>query len=125
MDQSFLDACKLSNGGSFDDRQVDGYKKLVKCLPFASFMIMWNLAFDQAGANLQTITQQCNLRWHRDQDDSVQIPGAALTVFSPIVIIIGIPILEIIIYRLYNNRRASLRANSARSRSVCSSQRLG
>ncbi|KAG7387483.1 hypothetical protein PHYBOEH_008236 [Phytophthora boehmeriae] len=104
MDQSFLDVSKLSQGGSFDDDRVEGYKKLVRILPFAAFMIMWQCAYDQTDANFQSITQQCDLRLDTSDPDSSQIPGALITVFDPIVILIMIPILDSVVYPLYTKR---------------------
>ncbi|RLN52075.1 hypothetical protein BBJ29_009652 [Phytophthora kernoviae] len=104
QDQSFLDVSTMSQGGSFDDDRVDGYKKLVRVLPYAAFMIMWQCAYDQTDANFQSITQQCDLRLDRNDPDSSQIPGAMLTVFDPIVILIVIPILDSVVYPLYTKR---------------------
>ncbi|ETI47830.1 hypothetical protein F443_08020 [Phytophthora nicotianae P1569] len=104
QDQSFLDVSKSSMGGTFDDERVEGYKKLVRVLPYAAFTIIWNCAYDQTDANFQSITQQCDLRLDRSDPDSKQIPGAMLGVFDPIVIVICIPILDSIVYHLYTKR---------------------
>ncbi|KUF78518.1 NRT1/ PTR FAMILY 8.5 protein [Phytophthora nicotianae] len=104
QDQSFLDVSKSSMGGTFDDERVEGYKKLVRVLPYAAFTIIWNCAYDQTDANFQSITQQCDLRLDRSDPDSKQIPGAMLGVFDPIVIVICIPILDSIVYPLYTKR---------------------
>ncbi|KAF1317015.1 Proton-dependent oligopeptide transporter, partial [Globisporangium splendens] len=104
MDGSFLDASKISRGGNFDDERVDGYKRLVKVLPFAAFTIIWQCAYDQTDANFQSITQQCDLRLDTSDPDSSQIPGAMLGVFDPIVIVICIPILDSIIYPFYTKK---------------------
>ncbi|GMF56915.1 unnamed protein product [Phytophthora fragariaefolia] len=101
QDQSFLDVSKTSIGGTFDDERVEGYKKLVRVLPYAAFTIIWNCAYDQTDANFQSITQQCDLRLDTSDPDSKQIPGAMLGVFDPIVIVICIPILDSIVYPLY------------------------
>ncbi|KAF4028064.1 POT family [Phytophthora infestans] len=99
--QSFLDVSKSSMGGTFDDERVEGYKKLVRVLPYAAFTIIWNCAYDQTDANFQSITQQCDLRLDTSDPDSKQIPGAMLGVFDPIVIVICIPLLDSVIYPLY------------------------
>jgi len=101
QDQSFLDASKVSMGGSFDDERVEGYKKLVRVLPYSAFTIIWNCAYDQTDANFQSITQQCDLRLDTSDPDSSQIPGAMLGVFDPIVIVIAIPLLDSVIYPMY------------------------
>ncbi|KAJ0393542.1 hypothetical protein P43SY_000678 [Pythium insidiosum] len=104
MDTSFLDAAKISRGGRFEDVNVDGYKKLVSCMPFAAYTIIWHAAYDQTDANFQAITQQCDLRWSRSDPDNSQVPGAMLGVFDPIVIVICIPILDSIIYPWYTRK---------------------
>ncbi|KAF1317014.1 Proton-dependent oligopeptide transporter, partial [Globisporangium splendens] len=104
LDNSFLDASKISRGGNFDDERVDGYKRLVRVLPFAAFTVIWNCAYDQTDANFQSITQQCDLRLDTSDPDSSQIPGAMLGVFDPIVIVICIPILDSIIYPFYTKK---------------------
>ncbi|KAE8952011.1 hypothetical protein PR001_g33476, partial [Phytophthora rubi] len=85
----------------FDDERVEGYKKLVRVLPYAAFTIIWNCAYDQTDANFQSITQQCDLRLDTSDPDSSQIPGAMLGVFDPIVIVICIPLLDSIVYPMY------------------------
>ncbi|KAL4139128.1 hypothetical protein PRIC2_002626 [Phytophthora ramorum] len=45
-----------SKGGEFDGVQVGSYKKLVSALPFAAYAIIWQCAYDQTDANLQSIT---------------------------------------------------------------------
>ncbi|KAG7383873.1 hypothetical protein PHYPSEUDO_003230 [Phytophthora pseudosyringae] len=103
-DQSFLDSMKESQGGEYSDTQVDGYKKLVSVLPFAAYTIIWQCAYDQTDANFQSITQQCDLRLDRSDPDSSQVPGAMLGVFDPIFIVICIPILDSVVYPLYEKR---------------------
>ncbi|KAG3012245.1 hypothetical protein PC128_g19298 [Phytophthora cactorum] len=56
QDQSFLDASKVSHGGSFDDERVEGYRKLVWVLPYSAFTIIWNCEYDQTDDNFQSIT---------------------------------------------------------------------
>ncbi|KAG1712810.1 hypothetical protein DVH05_000545 [Phytophthora capsici] len=102
QDQSFLDASKVSQGGAFEDERIEGYKKLVRILPYSAFTIIWNCAYDQTDANFQSITQQCDLRLDTSDPDSSQIPGAMLGVFDPIVIVICIPILDSIVYPAYH-----------------------
>ncbi|GAB9476970.1 Proton-dependent oligopeptide transporter, partial [Globisporangium polare] len=104
MDNSFLDASKISRGGNFDDERVDGYKRLIRVLPFAAFTIIWQCAYDQTDANFQSITQQCDLRLDTSDPKSDQVPGAMLGVFDPIVIVICIPILDSIVYPLYTKK---------------------
>ncbi|DBA01069.1 TPA: hypothetical protein N0F65_002679 [Lagenidium giganteum] len=101
MDNSFMDDSKVSNGGTWDDTEVEGYKRMILCLPFAAFTIIWHCAYDQTDANFQSITHQCDLRWNRNDVKSKQVPGAALGVFDPIVIVIAIPILDTFIYPAY------------------------
>ncbi|KAF4315640.1 hypothetical protein G195_010863, partial [Phytophthora kernoviae 00238/432] len=101
QDQSFLDVSKSSVGGAYNDERVEGYKKLVRVLPYAAFTIIWQCAYDQTDANFQSITQQCDLRLDTSDPDSKQIPGAMLGVFDPIVIVICIPILDSIVYPAY------------------------
>ncbi|TMW59664.1 hypothetical protein Poli38472_004733 [Pythium oligandrum] len=103
-DTSFLDAAKVSNGGKFDDERVEGYKKLIRCFPFAAYTIIWNCAYDQTDANFQSITQQCDLRWSRSDLDNRQVPGAMLGVFDPIVIVICIPILDSVVYPWFTRK---------------------
>ncbi|POM67204.1 Proton-dependent Oligopeptide transporter (POT) Family, partial [Phytophthora palmivora] len=103
-DQSFLDNMKESQGGEYNDTQVEGYKKLVSVLPFAAYTIIWQCAYDQTDANFQSITQQCDLRLDRSDPDSSQIPGAMLGVFDPIFIVICIPILDSVVYPLYEKQ---------------------
>ncbi|KAF4315638.1 hypothetical protein JM18_007616 [Phytophthora kernoviae] len=101
MDKSFLDVSKRSQGGSYGDERVEGYKKLVRVLPYAALTIIWQCTYDQGDANYQAITQQCDLRVDRNDPNSSQVPGALLTVFDPIVILIVIPILDSVVYPLY------------------------
>ncbi|KAF1787812.1 Major facilitator superfamily domain [Phytophthora cactorum] len=101
QDQSFLDASKVSHSGSFDDERVEGYRKLVRVLPYSAFTIIWNCKYDQTDANFQSITQQCDLRLDTSDPDSKQIPGAMLGIFDPIVIVICIPILDSFVYPMY------------------------
>lgn len=61
---------------------------------------MWHCVYDQIDANFQSITQQCDLRLDRSNDDASQIPGATLGVFGTLSIIVIIPILERIVYPL-------------------------
>ncbi|DAZ96056.1 TPA: hypothetical protein N0F65_000051 [Lagenidium giganteum] len=101
MDPSFLDNSKLSSGGPFDHHLVDEIKKVVRVLPFASFTIIWQCAYDQTDANFQSMTQQCDLRLNTNDRESAQVPGAMLGVFAPIVVVIVVPILDAFIYPLY------------------------
>lgn len=98
LDTSFLEASKISRGGSFDDERVDGYRRLVRVLPFAAFTIIWHCTYDQTDANFQAITQQCDLRLDTSDPESDQVPGAMLGVFDPLVIVICIPVLETMVY---------------------------
>jgi peptide/histidine transporter 3/4 len=104
-DQSFLDASKISNGGMFSDESVDGYKKMVSVFPYAAFTIIWQCAYDQTDANFQSITQQCDLRLDTSDPDSDQIPGAMLGVFDPIFIVICTPLLDSVVYPLFEKYR--------------------
>ncbi|KAG7398495.1 hypothetical protein PHYBOEH_010952 [Phytophthora boehmeriae] len=104
MDQSFLDVSKRCQGGSYDDDRVEGYKKLVRILPYAAFTIIWQCTYDQGDANYQAITQQCDLRLDTSDPHSSQVPGALLTVFDPLVILFVIPLLDSVVYPLYTKR---------------------
>ncbi|OWZ24608.1 LOW QUALITY PROTEIN: Proton-dependent Oligopeptide Transporter [Phytophthora megakarya] len=81
MNTAYMDKSKASNGGKFNDETVDEIKMVIRVLPFASFMIMWECAYDQLDANFQSIAQQCDLRVGADNIsdfDAIQIPGASL-----------------------------------------------
>jgi peptide/histidine transporter 3/4 len=101
QDTSFLDVSRVSNGGQFEDARISDYQRLVRVLPFAALTIAWQCAYDQTDANFQSMTQQCDLRLDTSDPDSVQMPGAMLGVFDPIVIVICIPILDSIVYPFY------------------------
>ncbi|RLN90713.1 hypothetical protein BBJ28_00020732, partial [Nothophytophthora sp. Chile5] len=104
MNTAYMDKSKASNGGKFNDETVDEIKMVIRVLPFASFMIMWECAYDQLDANFQSIAQQCDLRLGADNitdTDAVQVPGASLGIFDPLTIILLIPILDGLVYPLY------------------------
>ncbi|KAH7474588.1 uncharacterized protein KRP23_8716 [Phytophthora ramorum] len=46
MNTAYMDKSKASNGGKFNDETVDEIKMVIRVLPFASFMIMWECAYD-------------------------------------------------------------------------------
>ncbi|KAG9414112.1 hypothetical protein AC1031_013319 [Aphanomyces cochlioides] len=95
-----MDNAKLSNGGNLNDSDVNDIKKIVRVLPFAAFLVIWNCVYDQTDANFQSIAQQTDLRFGNERD-STQLSGAVLGVFDPISIVIMIPILDQIAYPLY------------------------
>ncbi|GMF26065.1 unnamed protein product [Phytophthora lilii] len=104
MNTAYMDKSKASNGGKFNDETVDEIKMVIRVLPFASFMIMWECAYDQLDANFQSIAQQCDLRVGSDNMsdyDAVQIPGASLGIFDPLTIILLIPVLDGFVYPLW------------------------
>ncbi|CAK4103835.1 unnamed protein product [Aphanomyces euteiches] len=95
-----MSAAKESNGGPFSDQDIEDIKRVVRILPFAAFLVMWNCVYDQTDANFQSIAQQTDLRLGSDRD-ATQVSGAVLGVFDPISIVILIPVLEQIVYPLY------------------------
>ncbi|EQC40350.1 hypothetical protein SDRG_02251 [Saprolegnia diclina VS20] len=95
-----VNAAKLSLGGPVDDQSIDEIKMVVRVLPFASFMVMWQCVYDQIDANFQSIAQQTDLRFG-DAWDATQLSGAVLGVFDPIAIVILIPLLDAVIYPAY------------------------
>ncbi|CAK4642180.1 hypothetical protein LEN26_006845 [Aphanomyces euteiches] len=95
-----MDHAKLSNGGHLNDSDVNDIKKIVRVLPFAAFLVIWNCVYDQTDANFQSIAQQTDLRFGNERD-STQLSGAVLGVFDPISIVIMIPVLDQIAYPLY------------------------
>ncbi|KAF0690365.1 Aste57867_18200 [Aphanomyces stellatus] len=95
-----MSRAKESEGGKVDDVSIDEIKLVVRVLPFAAFMVMWQCIYDQIDANFQSIAQQSDLRFGSDRD-ATQLPGAVLGVFDPIAIVILIPLLESVIYPLY------------------------
>ncbi|GAB9467431.1 Proton-dependent oligopeptide transporter [Globisporangium polare] len=102
MHTAYMDKSKASNGGRFNDETVDEIKMVIRVLPFACFMIMWECAYDQLDANFQSIAQQCDLRLTRNPDEhDIQVPGASLGIFDPLTIIVLIPILDRFVYPLY------------------------
>ncbi|KAF1334913.1 Proton-dependent oligopeptide transporter, partial [Globisporangium splendens] len=102
MSTAYMDKSKASNGGRYNDETVDDIKSVIRVLPFACFMIMWECAYDQLDANFQSIAQQCDLRLTKDDDEhNVQVPGASLGIFDPLTIIVLIPILDRFVYPLY------------------------
>lgn len=101
MTTAYMDKSKASNGGKYNDETVDEIKMVIRVLPFASFMIMWECAYDQLDANFQSITQQCDLRLSPTNNadfDAVQVPGASLGIFDPLTIVLLIPILDGVVY---------------------------
>ncbi|DAZ93354.1 TPA: hypothetical protein N0F65_011880 [Lagenidium giganteum] len=114
MNAWYMDKSKASNGGTYNDETVDEIKMVIRVLPFASFMIIWECAYDQLDANFQSITQQCDLRvGHSDPADveANQVPGAMLGIFDPLTIIFLIPLLDGFIYPMF--KRIFGRAPSA------------
>lgn len=104
MNAWYMDKSKVSNGGMYNDETVDEIKMVIRVLPFASFMIIWECAYDQLDANFQSITQQCDLRLDTSNPgdpETPQVPGAMLGIFDPLTIIVLIPILDGAIYPLY------------------------
>uniref|UniRef100_K3WH16 Major facilitator superfamily (MFS) profile domain-containing protein n=1 Tax=Globisporangium ultimum (strain ATCC 200006 / CBS 805.95 / DAOM BR144) TaxID=431595 RepID=K3WH16_GLOUD len=102
MSTAYMDKSKASNGGRYNDETVDDIKMVIRVLPFACFMIMWECAYDQLDANFQSIAQQCDLRLTKDDDEhNVQVPGASLSIFDPLTIIVLMKILDKFIYPLY------------------------
>ncbi|KAH9162015.1 hypothetical protein LEN26_001139 [Aphanomyces euteiches] len=95
-----MSLAKKSNGGSVDDAAVDDIKLIVRVLPFAAFMVVWNCVYDQTDANFQSISQQTDLRFGNNRD-STQLSGTVLGIFDPISIVILIPVLEQGVYPLY------------------------
>ncbi|KAH9156146.1 hypothetical protein AeRB84_001932 [Aphanomyces euteiches] len=95
-----ISLAKKSNGGSVDDAAVDDIKLIVRVLPFAAFMVVWNCVYDQTDANFQSISQQTDLRFGNNRD-STQLSGTVLGIFDPISIVILIPVLEQGVYPLY------------------------
>ncbi|KDO25544.1 hypothetical protein SPRG_08735 [Saprolegnia parasitica CBS 223.65] len=95
-----VNAAKRSLGGPVDDQSIDEIKMVVRVLPFASFMVMWQCVYDQIDANFQSIAQQTDLRFG-DEWDATQLSGAVLGVFDPIAIVILIPLLDAVIYPAY------------------------
>ncbi|OQR96058.1 Proton-dependent Oligopeptide Transporter (POT) Family [Achlya hypogyna] len=91
---------KASKGGPIDDQSIDEIKMIVRVLPFAAFMVMWQCVYDQIDANFQSIAQQTDLRFG-DEWDATQLSGAVLGVFDPVAIIILIPILDTVVYPFY------------------------
>ncbi|TMW64232.1 hypothetical protein Poli38472_012854 [Pythium oligandrum] len=106
MSTAYMDKSKASNGGQYNDEMVDEIKMVIRVLPFACFMIMWECAYDQLDANFQSIAQQCDLRIGSDFEGdhgAPQVPGAMLGIFDPLTIIVLIPILDGFVYPLYTN----------------------
>lgn len=104
MTTAYMDKSKASNGGKYNDETVDEIKMVIRILPFACFMIMWECAYDQLDANFQSIAQQCDLRLGADNQtdtDAIQVPGASLGIFDPLTIILLIPVLDGFVYPLY------------------------
>lgn len=104
MNAFYMDKSMASNGGKYDDETVEEIKQVVRVLPFSCFMIIWECVYDQLDANLQSITQQCDLRLnpaHSGDADAHQVPGAMLGIFDPLTIIILIPLLDTVIYPWY------------------------
>lgn len=103
MNTAYMDKSKASNGGEYNDETVDEIKMVIRVLPFASFMIIWECAYDQLDANFQSIAQQCDLRIsdNLSHQDWIQVPGASLGIFDPLTIILLIPVLDGFVYPLY------------------------
>ncbi|CAK4757196.1 unnamed protein product [Aphanomyces euteiches] len=95
-----MNLAKISQGGTQEDEDVDDIKKIIRILPFAAFLVIWDCVYDQTDANFQSIAQQTDLRFGNERD-STQLSGAVLGAFDPIAIIIMIPVLEQIVYPLY------------------------
>ncbi|OQR91468.1 Proton-dependent Oligopeptide Transporter (POT) Family [Achlya hypogyna] len=98
-----MDQAKVSVGGNVDDASVDEIKSVVRILPFAAFMVMWQCVYDQIDANFQSIAQQTDLRFG-DTRDATQLSGAVLGVFDPLSVILLIPILDTVVYPLYHKK---------------------
>ncbi|OQR93154.1 Proton-dependent Oligopeptide Transporter (POT) Family [Thraustotheca clavata] len=91
---------KRSNGGRVDDQSIDEIMKVVRVLPFASFLVMWYCVYDEIDANFQSVSQQTDLRFGNEWN-ATQLSGAVLGVFDPIAIVICIPVLDLAIYPFY------------------------
>ncbi|KAJ0408304.1 hypothetical protein ATCC90586_008254 [Pythium insidiosum] len=104
MNTAYMDKSKASNGGEFNDETVDEIKLVIRVLPFAAFMILWECAYDQLDANFQSIAQQCDTRIAPDSPTdhlAPQVPGASLGIFDPLTIIVLIPVLDHAVYPAY------------------------
>ncbi|OQS06035.1 Proton-dependent Oligopeptide Transporter (POT) Family [Thraustotheca clavata] len=95
-----MEKASSANGGTLDNESVEEIKLVVRVLPFAAFLVMWQCIYDQIDANFQVIAQQTDLRFG-DNRHSTQLPGAVLGVFDPIAIVILIPLLDSVIYPAY------------------------
>ncbi|KAF0699180.1 Aste57867_10232 [Aphanomyces stellatus] len=111
MDPSYLDALEHAMpSSSLLTTSVDEFKQVVRVLPFACFLVLWQSVFDQIDANFQSIAQQCDLRLGSARD-APQIPGAMLGLFDTIGVSIMIPALEFAVFPLLRRIRGGVAAS--------------
>ncbi|KAF0699181.1 Aste57867_10233 [Aphanomyces stellatus] len=100
-DNSYLDTHP-----SLSQSAISDVKQMLRILPFASFLLIWECIYDQKDANFQSITQQCDLRLGSGRN-AAQVPGAFLGVFDTLGVGVAIPLLEFIVLpRIEHWRRA-------------------
>ncbi|KAG9402389.1 hypothetical protein AC1031_007003 [Aphanomyces cochlioides] len=106
MDPSYLDNHEVASILA----PVDEIKQVVRVLPFASFLVLWQCVFDQIDANFQSIVQQSDLRLGPGRD-APQIPGAMLGLFDTIGVSLVIPFLEFIVFPKLERARGGVPAS--------------
>ncbi|KAF0699182.1 Aste57867_10234 [Aphanomyces stellatus] len=101
MDNSYLDTHPTLTRSAISDT-----KQMLRVLPFASFLVIWQCIYDQQDANFQSITQQCDLRLGAGRN-ATQVPGAFLGVFDTVGVGLAILFLDsMVLPRIEHWRRA-------------------
>ncbi|KAE9331403.1 hypothetical protein PR003_g15024 [Phytophthora rubi] len=95
----FMESAKDTVGGRFDPELVDGVKQVIRILPFNAFNVFWWVCQNQRGNN-QSIVQQTDTRLGSGPFSS-QMPGPTVQMFNPIGVLIFVPLMEKVIYPLY------------------------
>ncbi|KAH9127647.1 hypothetical protein AeMF1_002067 [Aphanomyces euteiches] len=99
MDPSYLDrhpTMSLSDAADL--------KSVLRLLPFASFLVVWLVMFDQFDSNYQSMTQQTDLRLGSGRD-APQVPGSMLCLFDPLGLVILLPLLDHVIFPWIESKR--------------------
>ncbi|KAF0699184.1 Aste57867_10236 [Aphanomyces stellatus] len=85
--------------------EIDDIKQLLRLLPFASFLVVWQCVAHQTDANFQSIAQQCDLRLSASTRTAIQIPGAMLGALCTMGVAVGLPLLHYVIFPVVHKCR--------------------
>eukprot|EP00121_Abeoforma_whisleri_P009542 Awhi_evm1s8776 len=100
----WLEAAKVSNGGSFSEKQTDDARDVVRMFPYAAFAIMFWCVYNQMNTNFQSQGCQMGNRVFGD----VTMAPSQLNTFNCLTIVILIPIVDKVLYPLMEKTRFPL-----------------